>query len=79
MMTTHTHNGDKITGQGLQPGPFYDQCVLVAKSYMTLCDPMDCSPRSSSVYGIPQARMLEWTAIPFSLRSVVPSNCPIDW
>ena len=27
---------------------------------------MDCSPPSSSVYGILQARMLEWVAIPFS-------------
>ena len=25
-----------------------------------------CSPPGSSVHGIPQARILEWTAIPFS-------------
>ena len=31
-----------------------------------LCDPMDCSPSSSSVHGILQARLLEWVAIPFS-------------
>ena len=29
-----------------------------AQSYLTLCDPMDCSPSGSSVYGILQARML---------------------
>ena len=32
----------------------------------TLCDPMDSSPSGSSVYGILQARILEWVAIPFS-------------
>ena len=40
--------------------------VLVAQSCPTLCDPMDCSPSDSSVYGILQARILEWVAIPFS-------------
>ena len=32
--------------------------------YLSLCDPMDCSPSSSSVHGILQARMLEWVAMP---------------
>ena len=32
----------------------------------TLCDPVDCSPPSSSVHGIFQARVLEWGAIAFS-------------
>ena len=31
--------------------------VLVAQSCPTLCDPMDCSPLSSSVNGILQARI----------------------
>ena len=35
----------------------------VAQSCPTLSDPMDCSPRGSSVYGIFQARVLEWGAI----------------
>ena len=30
----------------------------------TLCNSMDCSPPSSSVHGISQARILEWVAIP---------------
>ena len=30
----------------------------------TLCDPVDCSPPSSSVHGISQARILEWVAFP---------------
>ena len=29
----------------------------------TLCDPMDCSPPGSPVYGILQARILEWAAM----------------
>ena len=37
----------------------------------TLCDPMGCSPPGSSVYGILQARMLEWVAITFS-RGILP-------
>ena len=41
-------------------------CMLVAQSCPTLCDPMDCSSPGSSVYGILQARKLEWVAIPFS-------------
>ena len=32
----------------------------------TICDPMDGSPRGSSVYGIFEARTLEWVATPFS-------------
>ena len=35
----------------------------VAQSYLTLSDPMDCSPPGSSVHGIFQARVLEWVAI----------------
>ena len=34
------------------------------QSCSTLCDPMDsCSPPSSSVHGILQARILEWVAM----------------
>ena len=41
-------------------------CVLVGQLYLTLCDPMDCNPSSSSVQGILQTRILEWVVIPFS-------------
>ena len=44
----------------------------VAQSCPTLCDPMDCSPPSSSVHGIFQARVLEWGAIAFSGASLHP-------
>ena len=40
--------------------------VLVAQSCLTLRDPMDWSPPGSSVHGIPQARIPEWVAVPFS-------------
>ena len=38
----------------------------------TLGDPMDCSTPGFSVHGIFQARVLEWGAIAFSVRSPVP-------
>ena len=41
----------------------------------TLCDPMDCSPPGSSVHGIPQARILEWVAIPFSRQRMDTCIC----
>ena len=41
---------------------------------MTLCDPMDCSPPDSSVYGILQPRILEWVAILFSRGSSQPRD-----
>ena len=34
------------------------ECVLVAQSCLTLCDPMDGSQSGSSVHGILQARIL---------------------
>ena len=40
----------------------YVRC-LVAGSYPTPCDLMDCSPPGSSVHGILQARRLEWAAL----------------
>ena len=48
--------------------------VLVAQSYLTLCNPMDCSPPGSSVPGILQARILDWVAILFSKESSWPRN-----
>ena len=45
--------------------PFIELCVLVAQSYLTLFNPMDCSLSGSSVHGILQVRILERVAIPF--------------
>ena len=39
----------------------------------TVCNPMDCSPPSSSVHGISQARILEWAAISLSRGSLSPA------
>ena len=44
------------------------ECVLVAQSCPTLCNPMDCSQPGSSIYGIFQTRVLEWVAISFSIQ-----------
>ena len=33
------------------------------QSCPTLCNPMDCSPPGSSIHGLFQARVLEWSAI----------------
>ena len=57
----------KNTGVGCH---FLLQCMKVKSkvkslSCVRLCDPMDCSPPSSSVHGIFQARVLEWGAITF--------------
>ena len=51
-------------------------CSVQSLSHVQLCDPMDCSPRlpGSSVYGILQARILEWVAIPFSRGSFQPRD-----
>ena len=38
----------------------------VTQSYPALSDPMDCSAPGSSIHGIFQARVLEWSAIAFS-------------
>ena len=49
--------------------------VSVAQSYLTVCNPMDCSPPGASVHGMLQARILQWVAIPFSRGS----SQPRDW
>ena len=44
------------------------------QSYLTLCNPMDCSPPGSSVHGVSQARILEWVAISSSRGSSRPRD-----
>ena len=59
----------KNTGVGCH---FLLQCMKVksesevAESCPSLSNPMDCSPPGSSIFGIFQARVLEWGAIAFS-------------
>ena len=50
----------------------------VAQLCLTLSDPMDCSLPGSSVYGIFQARVLEWGAIAFSVLITYLSSYEID-
>ena len=47
----------------------YSSVSEIAQSCPTLCDPMGCSLPGSSVHGIFQARILEWVAISFFMRS----------
>ena len=48
---------------------------LSTQSWLTLCDPMDCSPPGFSFYGIFPARILEWVAITSSRGF----SQPRDW
>ena len=47
---------------------------LDTQACLTCCDPLGCSPPGSSVHGIPQARILEWVAMPSSRGSSQPRN-----
>ena len=47
-------------------------CQIVSNSLR----PHDCSPPSSSLHGISQARILEWVAIPFSRDLLDPGMKP---
>ena len=66
--------GDPWKSCGLSPKAFCwqnaflfwgDWKVWKCYSCLTLCDPVDYCPPGSSVHGIPQARIVEWVAIPF--------------
>ena len=64
---THVHR----VGDAIQPShPLSSSSPAAAaalpQSCPTLCDPRDGSPPGSSVFGILQARTLEWVAISFS-------------
>ena len=52
----------------------YESESEVAQSCPTLWDPVYCSLPGSSLYGILQARILEWVAISFSRGSSQPRN-----
>ena len=49
----------------------WGRMCVVAKSRLTLCDPMDCSLPSSPVHRILQARILKWVAISSSRQGGV--------
>ena len=52
----------------------YMHACSVSKLCPTLCDSMDRSPPGSSLYGILQARILEWVVISFSMGSSQPRD-----
>ena len=56
----------RIALQEFSLEPSSGSTLYCAGSCPILCDPKDCSPPGSSVHGIPQARILERVAIPFS-------------
>ena len=51
----------------------------VAKSCLTLCNPMGCRPQGSSVHGILQARILERVAISFSKIAIEENLMIGEW
>ena len=55
---------------------YYSLACVHAKSLQlcpVLCNPMECNPPGFSIYGILQARILEWVAVPSS-RGFSPSR-----
>ena len=50
------------------------RCCLVAKSCLTLCDPVDCRLPGSSVHSISQARILKRVAISLARGSSRPRD-----
>ena len=62
---------------------FKPLCVCMLKSCLTLCDLVDCSPPGFSIYGILQARILVWVAMPWISESSQPRDqtrvsCPAN-
>ena len=54
--------------------------MLVIKSCLTLCDPVDYIPPGSFLHGIFQARILEWVAISSSRGSSLPKDqTQVSW
>ena len=51
---------------GMWHGTRWTCMISRFKLGLTFCNPMNCSPAGSSVYGILQARILEWVAMPSS-------------
>ena len=75
--------GIKIAGRNINNLRYADDTTLMAESAAAAAKslfvsdslrPVDCSPPSSSVHGILQARILEWVAINWN-QSIVP--CPV--
>ena len=70
------HNMKIINNSTVRGTPFIPCFVVISSlSHVQLFwDPVDCSPPGSSVHGISQAWILEWSAISFSRGSSWPRN-----
>ena len=68
------HIGINFHDHGLGNGFLACVHAKLLQSYLTLCDPTDCSLPGSSVHGILQTRILEWAAMPSSRGSSRPSD-----
>ena len=69
-------NGAASCRKAIEDPPLPRVCML-AKSFqlcLTLCDPVDCIPPSSSVHGILQAIILEWVTMDSSRGSSQPRD-----
>ena len=74
---TRMSNWTELNSYIVQDASFWNLwyfCCFVDKSQSDSCDPVDCSPRSSCVRGISQARILEWDAISSSRASSWPRD-----
>ena len=54
------------------------KCAKSLQSCPTLCDSVVCGPPGSSVFGILQARILEWVTVPFSMDLPDPGIEPMS-
>ena len=73
----HLHSRQTLYCLSHQESPFTNNVLAVQLlgSVQLFWDPMDCSLPGSSVYGIRQARILEWAAVSFFRGS----SWPRDW
>ena len=80
MLSWWSHSSGRMTdiyqGQNYRKNNEERMCMRakLLQCYVTLCDPIDCSPPGSSVHGISQARILEWVSMPSSRGSSWPRN-----
>ena len=67
-----------LTTSATWEAPKYNAAAAAAaklhQSCLTLCDPIDSSPRGSPIPGILQARILEWVTMPSSRGSFQPKD-----
>ena len=73
--TSHCHTAHSSKNQRFLRTAIHScMCAKLLQSYLTLCDPIDCSPPGSSVDGIHQARIIEWVVMPPSRGSFRPRD-----